>query len=667
MSQLRNRELRPSRFSTNYNQILSYLFSGGLWVLGSLIYLSTISEEWWKYRDDSVIHLSQARNFSLFGTIGLSAGDRVEAMSSPLNFAISWLTFGINPNISYQRYLDVFVLITLFALSVSINLLLVTAFRQKFTKFTGHVMFANFLIFSLTISSWTTFGWLVSGMENILCVIIFLFLLSNLLSEQVNLRWTIILFTLLGVCRIELAALIAPILLFTASRITKEKKSKIFLVSIPLVVWLFIHCIRFWYFGHLLPNTATALNKNLSFLTVIFLGIQYVILSSMILRQSNSAIRYKNPWNLVGLTWLVGLGVWRIDASSYSTMNKVALISSLIAIISLVFAFQFTPNRNWQIQLLFLVSLIPVNHYFLFGPARLSAFRIVGIFVIPILSLLMIFSYSKLTMVFNENKKLFLVLAVFALACLAISKIDQPRNLCCAISPSESYISKVAQKIFGREDQEYPLPIVANPDLGKASFSKDFMNVDLGLIGEPLLAKITLNSPDLVDEYLVDIVVPDVIELHGHWSCVYEGVLKNPKFRAEWKLSWSGYVSSEMSSRNNTSCPRKGKYSIWKRSIPQNERLLSQSIAKETFREYSEKIRLELENCTRNARDCEIVSRAVIRNKAKLIESGTLEKTVKLLEGTKSYEFASLRILQPRAWDTKALSLVDKILMKDFS
>jgi hypothetical protein len=193
------------------------------------------------------------------------------------------------------------------------------------------------------------------------------------------------------------------------------------------------------------------------------------------------------------------------------------------------------------------------------------------------------------------------------------------------------------------------------------------MNVDLGLIGEPLLAKITLNSPDLVDEYLVDIVAPDVIELHGHWSCVYEGVLKNPKFRAEWKLSWSGYVSSEMSSRKNTSCPRKGRYSIWERSIPQNERLLSQSIAKETFREYSEKIRQELENCTRNARDCEIVSRAVIRNKAKLIESGTLEKTVKLLEGTKSYEFASLRILQPRAWDTKALLLADKILMKDFS
>jgi hypothetical protein len=657
--------LRPSRFTTKFDGILSYVFSGSLWVLGSLLYLSRISDEWWRYRDDSVIHLSQARNFSLYGTIGLSAGDRVEAMSSPLNFAISWVIFGIKPDISYQKYLDIFVVMTLLALSVSINFLLRRELKQNFANYASHVLLANLFIFAMTISSWTTFGWLVSGMENVLCVTIFLFLLANLPSKQVNLWWTIILFTLLGICRIELAALIAPILLFSATRLASGRKSMIYLLSIPLAAWFLIHSTRLWYFGHLLPNTATALNKNLSVLTVLFLGLQYLVLLREILRKSNSASHYKDPLNLAALTCLAGLGIWRIDSSSYSIMNKVVLILSFIAILILVLAIQIIPKGAWQIQLLVLVSLIPVNHYFLFGPARLSAFRIVGIFVIPIIVLLVTLSYSKISMAFNDNRKLFLGLAVLVLVCLTVTKLDKPRNLCCAISPSESYISTEAQKIFGRQDGRNPLPIVANPDLGKASFSKHFMNVDLGLIGEPLLAKITIKSPELVDDYLLDIVAPDVIELHGHWSCVYESVLKSPKFQAEWKLAWSGYVSKEMNPSINNVCPRNGEYSIWTRSIPQDERMLSQSIATGTFREYSEQIHHQLDICKGDLRACKVVSRAIIRNKAKLIEHGVLKKTVKLLEGTELYEFESLRILQPRRWDTRAFLLVHKILKKD--
>ena len=665
MSQQQIREMRHLKIKSRLHAFLTFFCSGGLWVLGSLFYLSTISEEWWKYRDDSVIHLSQARNFSLFGTIGLSAGDRVEAMSSPLNFAISWLIFGINPNISYQRYLDIFLLLTLIALSVSMNHLLVTAFKQKYVKYTIHVIVSNCLIFALTISSWTTFGWLVSGMENILCVIVFLFLLANLLNQRAKLYWRIILFTLLGVCRIELAVLIAPILLFTTFRLTKERKSKIYLVSVPVSLWLLIHGNRFLYFGHLLPNTATALNKNLSVLTVLFLGVQYLVLFREIANKKNSANQSKNSINLVAQTGLAGLGIWRIDTSKYSVMNNVVLIFSLVSIFLLVLIFQKTQKSAWQIQLLALVSLIPVNHYFLFGPARLSAFRIVSIFVVPISTLLIIVFHREISMVFKNNKKIVLGIAFLIIVCISVSRLDKPRDLCCAISPSESYISAEAQKIFIRGNGRYPLPIVANPDLGKVSFSKDLMNVDLGLIGEPLLAKITIKFPELVDEYLLEIVAPDVIELHGHWNCVYENVLKNSKFGAEWRLSWTGFVSQEMNPGTNKSCPNNGEYSIWTRKIPQDERMLSQEIATGAFQEFSKQIHRKVKFCRLELSNCEMVSRSIIRNKAKLIENGTLERTVKLLEGTKSYEFESLRILQPRGWDSKALQYVHKILKKD--
>jgi hypothetical protein len=665
MSQPQKTELRLTRSNTFLNRISSYLFSGSLWVFGSLLYLSTIPEEWWRYRDDSVIHLSEARNFSLYGTIGLSAGDRVEAMSSPLNFAISSFVYGVKPGLSYQKYLNIFVALTLIALSISINFLFRVAFKKRSANFTRDVLVANICLFALTLSSWTTFGWLVSGMENILCVTIFLFLLANLLSKQLNLKWTIALLILLGVCRIELSVLIAPILLFTAFRLAKDRKSQIYIVSIPFGAWISIHSIRFWYFGHLFPNTATALNKNLSVSVVLFIGIQYLVLMRQIARKADSIVRFEAHLNVVAFACLASLGAWRVTANSYTPLNRAVLLLSLIATLVLTFAFQFTTSRTREIQLLFLLLLIPANHYFLFGPARLSAFRIVGIFVIPIISILIIFFYNNLWKAFYQNRKLLMGLAFLILACLSVSKIDKPRDLCCAISPSDTYISTEAKKIFGNEDGHYPLPIVANPDLGKVSFSKNFMNVDLGLIGEPLLARIMTKSPKLVDEYLLNIVAPDVIELHGHWACVYESVLKSKDFKSEWKLSWSGYVSKEMNPRTDTLCPYKGKYSIWARSIPYDERMLSHSIATGTFEEFSKQINRQLDFCNNDLKACEVVSRAIIRNKGKLLKNGTLKRTVKLLEGQKLYEFESLRILQPRGWDSKAFLLIDEYLRKD--
>ena len=88
-------------------------------VIGIYARISTSPIAFWQYRDDSVIHLSHAKNFALFGSIGLSPGDRTEAMSSPLNFLISQVWFLISPNTSYATYLDFYniLILAFFALS----------------------------------------------------------------------------------------------------------------------------------------------------------------------------------------------------------------------------------------------------------------------------------------------------------------------------------------------------------------------------------------------------------------------------------------------------------------------------------------------------------------------------------------------------------------------
>jgi hypothetical protein len=453
-----------------------------------------------------------------------------------------------------------------------------------------------------------------------------------------------------------MAALIGPILLFASSRLELPRKSRIYLVTIPLVTWIFIHFLRFAYYGHLLPNTATALNKNLSFPSLAFIFLEYLIF--LIVRiKSKSILEYRQHLVKAMLPAMIGVGLWKIGLSDYSFLYQTALIFAFVGILILIILLIMAPQMSWGWLLLILISIIPLNHFFLFGPARLSAFRIVGMFLIPIISLLAVLIYNQPPRINVGTIRIIMTIILLGMTPIIISKIDKPRNLCCSISPSEKYIYGVAGQVFSGPAKLQPIPIVANPDLGKVSFAKNLMNVDLGLIGDPLLSNFSRNSPEFVDEYLVNIVAPDVIELHSHWKCTYSSVITSRKFNAEWKLAWSGFLSEELNPSVDMPCPGGNNYSIWARNIPENERRLSEAIAVESYMFYSKMIKEELRVCNSQLYGCEFISRAIIRNKAHLIQQGSLEKTVKLLADLKSFEFDSLRILQPRKWDERAYPL----------
>lgn len=637
---------------------VSYVYSLIIWVVCALTYLSKVPRSWWIYRDDSVIHLSAAKNLSIFGSIGLSAGDRVESLSSPLNFFVSLVVYLLNPHLEYKTYLNFFLVISLCLMAMAVNFALLNGL-QSGNKMHIKVIVFNSITCMATISSWTTFGWLISGMENVLLVILFCMLIGATVGVRTYFLVALTSISLLGVTRVELAALLLPLLIVITVGLDDTKKRKRIFLFLPLAFWATVHLSRYLYFGHLLPNTATALGKNLPLYLAGFMLVEFgLILVTLFGSSRIFSCRLKTVAPM--LFTLLCVGIWRASNSNLASMYQTALLVCLAGILFLLSFLAFKKNLNLQSKILVILLTIPLNHFFLFGPARLSAFRIVSAFVIPIILVTLLTIDRQLKNSGSDYFKLLFLFFIAAICAVAVSRIDFQRNLCCSISPSDEYINLQAQRVYSNSSGQAPLPIVANPDLGKISFSKNVMNVDLGLIGEPVLARISRNSPSFVGDYIIEYLAPDIIELHGYWNCVYSNLLNDDRFKQEWKISWSGFVSEEMNAANTSDCPRSGEYTIWEREISDKERIISNAIANSPYSSYSQLVKSEVSICSKSLSGCQYLARAIIRNKPRLLERGDLTKTVILLAKSQSYEFDYSRILQPRKWDEVAYRWIIK-------
>jgi len=188
------------------------LFGICLWMISSLFFLRTIPKFWWQYRDDSVIHLSETLNLVRYGSVGLSPGGRVESMSSPLNFLISIPPFLLNNDLTFTKYLDFYIPITLGILGISITYTLNKISNLFNHRLSTKLLFQT-LLYVLIISTWTTFGWMISGMENILVASLLVYLIGLLINPVINLKLVIITLIFLGISRIEMPLLLIPILI----------------------------------------------------------------------------------------------------------------------------------------------------------------------------------------------------------------------------------------------------------------------------------------------------------------------------------------------------------------------------------------------------------------------------------------------------------------------
>jgi hypothetical protein len=632
-----------------------YLFGICLWMISSLFFLRTIPKFWWQYRDDSVIHLSETLNLVRYGSVGLSPGGRVESMSSPLNFLISIPPFLLNNDLTFTKYLDFYILITLGILGISITYTLNKISNLFNHRLSTKLLFQT-LLYVLIISTWTTFGWMISGMENVLVASLLVYLIGLLINPVINLKLVIITLIFLGISRIEMPLLLIPILILIMRFKDLSLSGKIKLIFIPFGVWFIFHIVRFAYYGEIFPNTATALGKKFSIFSLLIILSQILIIFFKYFLQNKSNLYYLLlKWIFLPTLAISSISMIRIN--NYDTLYRYALVFFLILAFIILYVFSYSKNELFSVNLGLFITLIPLNHFIMFGPARLSAFRIVSAFVVPMC--LTYFWIIQKNNLFNFNLQKFRWIFIFSVIPIAIliNRFDTERDLCCNISPSDNIILSNSNQIFSSSLSKNPLPIVANPDLGKVSFSKKIVNVDLGLIGDPFLSKLVKNEERLSIDYLIDYISPDIIELHGHWLCAYSLLVTDSRFKDNWEIAWSGDVSAEFNTPAEISCPRNGAYTIWKKVIPVNEIELTEYIANNPFELFSERIKLDMDKCiiANSERDrCEYVTRAILRNRVKLLADKNLLAAVNLMNSSPTYSFDYLRVIEPRGWGLKA-------------
>jgi hypothetical protein len=196
-------------------------------------------------------------------------------------------------------------------------------------------------------------------------------------------------------------------------------------------------------------------------------------------------------------------------------------------------------------------------------------------------------------------------------------------------------------------------PISASPDLGKVSFTKKAIIVDLGLIGDPMLGDLTIKNPGRVADFLNDYVAPDIVESHGFWSCRYSDFLESVEFRKNYRLSYTGVVSSEFNFPPQTSCPFDGEYRIWTRIIPEVEFNFARTLNSVSHVHFPKIIEKEVVKCSQETKElkrCQYVYRGVLREIARVNTSGISTQIFDSLRQSPTFKLDKIRLEKQSNW-----------------
>lgn len=654
------------------------IWAGLFWIR-----LFRIPPEWWRWRDDAVITLSHAKNLADYGSIGVSPGaDRVEGFSAPLQFVISAIFFWIT-DAGYAVFLTLQVGIGITATgAICLLILLNLGESLGLSRVSGSIaaVFLTFVTGLLVVSSWTTVGWLVSGMENPLFMVFgMLFIWAGVKVRYQHLPLTLgLALGLLGLIRVELAALMAPALLAAVTLVThrsppgRKARNAVWVLVIPIGLWIIAHSARWIYFGSFLPNTALVQNRVSGLgqiLTLLLLVVAVGVVTWVLIRPTRSFL----PYIAVALLAVLYLVLVANDAMQYvlpaAGSNYPVVSSALALVITSIALLAFVASRSgstWLPDILFVsVIFIPVAQFLVMGPARMEAFRVFSL-VIPFLSLWLATIGLRIYALTSSNRsdaatRLSVLPLVTAGALAAIAVVgfglvsDPARDMPWYISPSESRILGVSDSIKSESLAGDAVPIVANPDLGKISFEKRAIMVDLGWLGDPLLARFSKYRPDLETVYLSEAAKPDVAEAHLSWSCRYKDWIASVEFQDAYQLSDPNMATA--GSEYNSECPLGGRYAIWKRVEPsaEFEYELTSEIA--TSPDPLSVIAKAVQQCLAapgGVFRCQPIRRAVTRNSPMLKQTGLLDEAAEILKQSPSGAFDYEVITRERGWADRA-------------
>lgn len=474
---------------------LTSLLGGLLFVLVFHWAYSGIPRDFYQVRDDGVITMSHGRNLVDYGFIGVNpSGGRVEGYSAPTQlflYAAAYAATGIG----YAAYSEAQTLAATFLLGALLPLF----FRErKLLAFAlaggGAAVFLTYMRPFLL--------WHGSGMENavthVLVLTTLLILFSSIRRRRLN-YWLALPIFLASISRIEGIYYIGPLLVgfggfwFVAFKDLRGVRFSL----IVLGLWVLFQLWRYLYFGDLLPNTAYAQHvsvvDNLRLLLSLDWGnlLERIFLENEILDFHGGKV----------------LSLVMVALLMLSRRRETVLLVLLMGISLLVAAFSE-----------------PV-----FGPARLDRVRTTThLAVVSALGITFLFYFLML------HRRTYWVALVAVGALIFGTHLTDPYPVGGQGAEEFGFVRRSGIENLFR-------PTIAYPDLGTISWHKKFNIIDIGMLGSPLMAKL---SPPFRMDWFFDYAAPDVISMHHGWSCRYATeILSDPRF-TEHYTPVEAYVSS---------------------------------------------------------------------------------------------------------------------------
>lgn len=617
------------------------VWSAVFWTLYAAWRLSGVPGGWWRWRDDAVITLSHARGWVDFGVPSVSAaGERVEGYSAPLQMLLASAFYRLGGS-GWERFLDVQVVLGL-ALSgcfVAYLLRVVVPGAGEAALVAGSSVAAV-----VGLSTWAALGWMVSGMENSLTVPLLLatmVALVGVLTFENHRGYALGLAVgLAGITRTELAVLLIPTLAIAVIGLWRSRRHvALRSVAIAVSIWAAAYLWRLATFRTLLPNSAVVQDRTdlaiadvavlvalavpvvavvvawgverLRMLAAVGLGLTLAIVGIL-------AVTSDAGWAIAGLTPVMTIG-----------LAGATVVAATVAVIGV------GGHLAWVAILV--VGWIPAVQQTLFGAARLDANRIGAESLILLSSAAGVVVAGAIAASPADRRAgaaraagaaTAAVLAAIGIAFVVeAAERSEPERLCCEIAWYSTVLDEAASH---SSEVGLPRSIVATPDLGKYSFAKEAIVVDLGYLGDPVMAELKRLRPDVIETYLRRVQVPDLFEVHGVWVCsTYANFVESDSFAERYELA-------RVDDREGAidGCRLDGRFQYYRRSLDepgyQAEVELTAQLTGSPIEAPAAAASAAV-SCVESDGDalrCQWVRRAILRASPELRDAGTMEATV---------------------------------------
>jgi hypothetical protein len=602
--------------------------AGFIFLLVFLYGYKQIPKNFYEYRDDGIITMSHGKNLADYGTIGINpSGERVEGYSAPAQFISYYILYTLS-GISFKAYSTLQTFLAAFLL----GFIFIKFFKSNYTI--GLIF--SFISAVLLIKNPSFLGWHGSGMENAVTHVLFLaaiYLLYKMYTEsKINYYFAAVVF-LASIARIESMYYIFPLLvIFSISwYFTNKDFAGFYFLLTVLGIWVVFNGIRYIYFGDIIPNTAYGQKISLAGKIKKLLDLEpkrYQILAG-----------FSGKIMSMHFGYLIGLAL------------------PLVYFVKRSKEFLFLAG-----MLLCMVAGSYANPY-IFGPSRIEITRTtthLAVIAVLLVSLII----SKLCI----KKHVYWIIPVFIAITLFFTGVNavKPYYLGWDIHSFNS-IRKEFRALQKKHD--IARPTICNVDLGMMSWHKEFNILDLGRLGNPVIARLLKEgNKKAVADYVFDLAAPDFIEMHDNPARSYYFLFRDKRFkerytpvrekRSPWLKKNAKKYPKVMKGLWIRTAVMKGSTSPERRFIDKLQADLSIEAVKEELALIAKENRPGMYTHA---------ARTVYRLIPELVDRGIYDEVVELFEESKAsaFDLALLTGRQSPGWYKQMIAFLKKYKPKD--